>query len=391
MARHGVAANLLMFFIVAAGLVSMGSLVQEAFPVLAFDFIEVSVPYPGATPDEIEESIILRIEEQLSGLNGVRDVSAVAGEGLASVMAGLKTGTNIGRALDDIEAAVNRIQTFPAGAERPEIRQMTNRQSVIRLALYGDVSERALKEAAYRLEEDLAALPEVSYVQTSGVRQYEISIEVSRRNLRALGLTLDDIATAVRNDSLDLSAGSVETRDANVRVRTTGKRYSQHDFEDIVVLGRLDGTAVRLGDIAQVRDEFQNLDLITRYNGQRAAFVEVYRSAEEQVLQVAAAVEEYVEGQLAPSLPTGVGISVWNNDANIYRARLGLMLKNGFPGADPGACRAHSLPPDPARLLGSAWNRDLLRRRPGLHAPAPGLHQYGLHLCLHSRRRHRDR
>ena len=216
MARHGVAANLLMFFIVAAGLVSMGGLVQEAFPVLAFDFIEVSVPYPGATPDEIEESIILRIEERLSGLNGVRDVSAVAGEGLASVMAGLKTGTNIGRALADIEAAVNRIQTFPAGAERPEIRQMTNRQSVIRLALYGDVSERALKEAAYRLEEDLAALPEVSYVQTSGVRQYEISIEVSRRNLRALGLTLDDIATAVRDDSLDLSAGSVETRDANV-------------------------------------------------------------------------------------------------------------------------------------------------------------------------------
>ena len=332
MARHGVAANLLMFFIVAAGLVSMGGLVQEAFPVLSFDFIEVSVPYPGATPDEIEESIILRIEEQLSGLNGVRDVSAVAGEGLASVMAGLKTGTNIGRALADIEAAVNRIQTFPAGAERPEIRQMTNRQSVIRLALYGDVSERALKEAAYRLEEDLAALPEVSYVQTSGVRQYEISIEVSRRNLRALGLTLDDIATAVRDDSLDLSAGSVETRDANVRVRTTGKRYSQHDFEDIVVLSRLDGTAVRLGDIAQVRDEFQNLDLITRYNGQRAAFVEVYRSAEEQVLQVAAAVEEYVEGQLAPSLPTGVGVSVWNNDANIYRARLGLMLENGFLG-----------------------------------------------------------
>ena len=168
MARNGVAANLLMFFIVAGGLVSMNGLVQEAFPALSFDHIEISVSYPGATPDDVEESIVVKIEEQVAGLDDVREVTAVATEGYASVIAGLRTGTDVSRALDDVESAVNRIQTLPAGAERPEIREMTNRQSVIRLVLYGDVPERALKELAYRIEDDIASLPAVSYVETSG-------------------------------------------------------------------------------------------------------------------------------------------------------------------------------------------------------------------------------
>ena len=332
MARNGVAANLLLIFIVAAGLVSTNGLVQEAFPVLAFDHVEVSVPYPGATPEEVEESIVLKVEERIAALDGVREVSAVAAEGLASVMAGLKTGTDMSRALDEIEAAVGRIQTFPAGAERPEIREMTNRQSVIRLVLYGDVPERALKELAYRIEDEIAALPAVSYVETSGVRSYEISIELPLRRLRALGLTLRDVADAVRDSSLELSAGSIETRSAEVRVRTAGRNYDQQDFEEIVVLGRSDGASLRLGEIAEVRDGFRDVDLITRYNGRRAAFVEVYRSAGEQVLDVVEAVEEYLERQALPSLPAGLAIEVLNNDAEVYESRLGLLLENGFMG-----------------------------------------------------------
>ena len=332
MARNGVAANLLMFFIVAGGLVSLNGLVQEAFPVLSFDYVEVSVSYPGATPDEVEQSIVLKIEEQVEALDGVREVTAVAAEGHASVMAGLETGTDMSQALDAIESAVGRIHTFPAGAERPDVGRMTNRQSVIRLVLHGDVSERALKELAYRTEDELAALPAVSYVETSGVRDYEISIEVSLRRLRALGLTIGDVSDAVRRGSLELSAGSIETRDAEVRVRTTGRRYDQHDFEEVVVLSRSDGTVVRLGDIAEVRDGFGEADLIVRHRGARAAFVEVYRAAGEQVLDVAAAVEEHVERRLRASLPPGVGVAVWNNDAEIYESRLGLLLENGFLG-----------------------------------------------------------
>lgn len=332
MAKNGVAANLLMFLIVAAGLVSLPGLVQEAFPVLSFDFIEVSVAYPGATPDEVEQSVVLRIEEQIETVDGVREVTSVASEGLASVMAGLKTGADIGRVLDEVESAVNRIQAFPAQAERPEIRQMTNRQSVIRLVLYGDVPERALKEVAYDVEARIASLPAVSYVATSGVRAYEISIETPLRRLRALGLTVEDVSNAVRSDSLEVSAGSIETRDAEVRLRTTGRRYSQYDFEDIIVVSRTDGTIVRVGDIAEVRDDFQNVDLITRYNGRRAAFVEVYRSAGEQVLDVVAAVEAHLEREIIPSLPAGVSLDIWNNDADIYEDRLKLLRKNALLG-----------------------------------------------------------
>ena len=332
MARHGVAANLLLFFILAAGLVSLPGLVQEAFPVLSFDFIEVSVAYPGATPDEVEESVVLRIEEQIETVDGVREVSAVASEGLASVMVGLRSRADMSRVLDEVESAVNRIQTFPAQAERPEIRQMTNRQSVIRLVLYGDVSERALKEVAYEVEARIASLPAVSYVTTSGVRAYEISVEVPLRRLRALGLTLEGISNAIRVGSREMSAGSIETRDAEVRLRTTGRRYDQQDFEDIVVLSQSDGAVVRLGDIAEVRDGFQDVDLITRYNGQRSAFVEVYRSAGEQVLDVVEAVEAHLEEEILPSLPAGVSVDVWNNDADIYEDRLNLLLKNGLLG-----------------------------------------------------------
>ncbi len=332
MAKNGVAANLLMFFILAAGLVSMGGLVQEAFPVLSFDHIEISVSYPGATPAEVEDSIVVKIEDRIESLDGVREVTSVAAEGQASVMAGLKSGTSIARALDDIESAVSRIDDFPAGAERPDIREMTNRHSVIRLVLYGDVSERALKELAHRTQDELSALSEVSYVETSGVRSYEISIEVPRRRLRAHSLTIEDVANAVRTASLDLSAGGIATRDAEVHVRTAGKKVDQQDFESIVVVASGDGTLLRLGDIAEVHDGFRDVDLITRYNGKPAAFVEVYRSGGEQVLAVARAVEELVERQIAPALPAGVSIAVWNNEAEIYEDRLGVLLGNAFLG-----------------------------------------------------------
>ena len=249
MARNGVAANFLMFFIVAAGLLSLPGLVQEPFPTVSLDAIEIAVPYPGATPNEVEESIVVRIEEQVGTLESIGEVTSVAAEGLASVVVELAAGTDAGRALDEVEASVGRIRTLPARAERPRIREMTNRQSVLRLVVYGDVGERALKELAYRIEDGLAALPGVSQVETSGVRGYEVSIEVPLHRLRALGLTHADISDAVRAGSLDLSAGRLETRDAQVRVRTTGRRYHQHDFEEIVVLSRADGTVVRLGDI----------------------------------------------------------------------------------------------------------------------------------------------
>ncbi|MCH7531539.1 MAG: efflux RND transporter permease subunit [Gemmatimonadetes bacterium] len=332
MAKHKVAANLLMVFVIMAGFVSMGTLVQEVFPEFSLDIVMVSVPYPGATPDEIEQSILLRIEEQVQSVEGIDEITSTAAEGLGTVLLQLALGADASRVLDDVKAEVDRITTFPVDAERPEIRELTNRQSVIKLVIFGDVSERTLKEIAYRTEDALSELDEISFVETSGVRQYEISIEVDQSTLRALGLTLGDISRVVRQGSLDLSAGSIETRDEQVRIRTLGQNYDQQDFESIVVISRPDGTVVRLGDIATVIDGFEEADLITRYNGRPAALVEVYRTSNERVLEIVDAIEVALAEDIIPGLPEGVSLEIWNNDADLLADRLRLMLKNAALG-----------------------------------------------------------
>ncbi|MDE0691527.1 MAG: efflux RND transporter permease subunit [Gammaproteobacteria bacterium] len=332
MASNRVAATLLMLGILAAGLVSLGGLEREAWPVVPFNTIEVSMAYPGATPHEIEESIVAKIEEELRPLEDVKAVKSVAAPGMASIRAELKTDTDIGRALEDIKSAVARIQSFPGAAERAEFREMSNRQSMIRLIVHGDISERALKELASQIEEELATLPTVSYVETTGTRRYEISVEVPLVRLRALGLTLEDLAAAVRGASLDLSAGSIDTSESQVRVRTLGQRYDQQDFEDIVLVAGTDGTAIRLGDVATVHDAFEDVDLILRHQGNPSVFVEVSRADGEQVMDVAEAVHEHIANVVVPSLPDGVGVTIWNDDSQTYSERLSLLLKNGLLG-----------------------------------------------------------
>lgn len=332
MAGNRVAANLLMVGILAAGLLSLGSLDQEVLPEHSLDRIQVSVPYPGASPAEVDESIVGRIEERIRSIEGVRSVASVASEGLGSVVAEIARGADAARALDEIKAAADGIRTFPADAERPAVTEMTSRRSIMRIALYGDVPERTLKELAHRLEDELSSLPAVSHVRTSGVRAYEISIEVPANRLDALGLTLPEVAAAVRSGTLELSAGSIDTRDEQVRIRTAGRSYNQHDFENIIVLARGDGTTVRLRDIAEVRDGFAEGGLVSRYNGQPAAFIEVYRTADERVLDISEAVQRQLRESVVPGLPPGVRVDIWSNDAEPLAARLGLMLRNGFLG-----------------------------------------------------------
>ena len=322
MAGNGVAANLFMAAILFAGLVALTGLEREAWPTVPFNQVEVSMAYPGATPEEVEESIVAKIEEQVESLDGVKAVKSIAAPGMASVKVEVESDTNINRAMDEIESAVNRIQSFPVSAERPEIRELTNRQSMIRLLIHGDVSEHSLKELAYQIEDSLAALPAVSQVEISGTRNYEISIEVPLHRLRALGLTLGDVADTIRHSSLELSAGRIETRESQVRVRTLGQRYDQQDFEEIVVLSRNDGTVVRLGDIAEVHDGFEDgrpdrpasgpaRPPTSRSTGPRAR-----RSWTWPV-----AVQEHIAGTIVPSLPDGVGVTTWNDESQTYEER----------------------------------------------------------------------
>ena len=332
MASNSVAANLLMWGIIAAGLVSLTGIEREAWPTTRFYHIEVSMAYPGATPEEIEESIIVKIEDQVSGLDDVKAVKSVAAPGMASVRIQMDFGTDMAQALNDIESAVNRIHSFPANADRPSFREMDNRMSMMRLIVYGDVSERSLKELAHQIEDGLTALPSLSQVEVSGVRNYEISIETPLNQLRALGLTLTGIADTIRSSSLDLSAGSILTRESRVRIRTLGQNYDQKDFEEIVLLSHSDGTVLRLGDIAEVRDGFQKTNLMVRHQNQPAVFVEVYRADGEQVMDVARTVREHLANEVIPSLPDGVGVTIWNDESQAYEERANILLKNGILG-----------------------------------------------------------
>ena len=332
MAKNGVAANLLMMFMLVAGYVSFNTIVQEVFPESTLDTISVSVPYPGATPQEIEEAIVQKIEEAVVSVEGVKSISATAAEGSGTVMIELELGTDMSRALDDVKSEVDQIQTFPLEAEEPSIREVTTRQSVMRIAIFGDAPERTLKETAYELEDALAALPEVSYVQTSAVREYQIFVDVPQDRLRALGLSLTDVSRTVAAGSLDSPAGSIETASEEVRVRTVGQNYTQQDFEDIVLVSSPDGTTLRIGDVATVTDGFEDADIITRFNDQPVAFVDVYRTSDERVLSVAEAVKTFLAEDYSHQLPHGVNYAIWNDDSELFQDRLGMLLKNAMIG-----------------------------------------------------------
>lgn len=332
MARNGVAANLLMVFMLVAGFASYNRIVQEVFPETSLDLVTVSVAYPGATPEEVEESIVQKVEEAVQAIDGVKKVTGTAAEGIGTVQVELELGTDVDRALDDVKGEVDQIQTFPVDAEEPDIREATTRQSVMRIALYGDTSERTLKEAAYQLEDALAALPAISYVETSAVRQYQVFIDVPQERLEALGLSLTDISRIVGQSSLDSPAGSIETDREQVRVRTVGQNYDQHDFENIVLRTRPDGTILRLGDVATITDGFEDADLITRFNGQPAAFVDVYRTSDERVLDVADATTAFLEENSASVLPPGISYAIWDDSSELFDDRLTMLLKNAVIG-----------------------------------------------------------
>lgn len=329
MARNGVAANLLMIAMFVSGIVAFGTIVQEVFPDASLDTIQVSVDYPGATPAEIEQAIVQRVEEAVEAIEGVDKITATAREGRGTVNVELDEGIDIARALDEVKSEVDQIQTFPADADEPDIREVTTRSVVLRIALFGDISERSLKETAFALEDQIAALPEVSYVETSSVRDYQIFIDVPQERLRALDLSLPDVARIVGSSSLDQSAGSLDTPSEEVRLRTVGQNYDQTDFEEIIVVSSGDGDLLRLGDIATITDGFEDTDLIARFNDQPVAFVDVYRTADERVLDVADAVKGFLENTYVA--PTGVEFAVWNDQSQILADRYELLLRNaGF-------------------------------------------------------------
>ena len=332
-ARNGVAANLLMLLLLLGGGAAAYTTVQEVFPEFSLDSVQIQVTYPGGSPEEVEQSIVRRIEDRIEGVEGIDRILGTATENAGVVTVELKRGTDLSRARTDIKSEVDRITAFPEEAEQPIVTEVTNRQQALQIALYGDASERTLKELAQRVKDDLTRNPQISFVRIGGVRDYEISVEASREALRKHDMSLAEVSRIVREGSLDLPGGSVETDEEEIVIRTEGQNYTKEDFEDIVALTRDDGTKVRLGEIVEIQDGFaENSDLITRFNGEPAAILNVFRTGQEQVLNIEETVKTYLDEELQASLPASIQAAIWQNQAESLRNRLNLLIENGILG-----------------------------------------------------------
>jgi len=330
-ASHRVAANLLMLGIVAGGLLTLPTITREVFPDITPEIVTVRVAYPGASPDEVETTIVTRIEDAVEGLLGVRRVTSTASEGLASVTAELFTDADPARVLDDLKARIDAIPSFPEEAEKPVVEWPLIRRQVINVAVSGFAGERTLKDAAERVRDEIAALEGITHVEVSGARRDEFSIEVSESALRRHRLTFDEVAEAVRRFSLDLPGGTLKTSGGEIRLRTLGQARSRGEFEDLVLLSRADGTRLLLGDVATVRDGFEESDRDTRFDGEPTILVRVFRVGDQSALAISETVRQYVAGA-RDGLPAGVSLTTWDDDARVLRGRIDTLTRNARSG-----------------------------------------------------------
>ncbi len=326
-AENHVAANLLMLFIIAAGVITALTIKLEVMPEATLDKIAITVEYPGASPSEVEEGVIRKIEDEVAGLAGIKRIDSTAKEGYGIVTIEVVKGWDIKKLLDEVKAEVDRINTFPEEAEDPVVREITRKTQVIDVAIYGNVPEGTLKELAEQIRDDITNLPGVTQAEVYGVRNPEVQIEIPERTLREYGLTLAQVSEIVRRASLDLPAGRIKEQGRELLVITKGRKYHAPEFRNIVVISRPDGSRVTLGQIAKVKDGFEDRDLRTRFQGKPAAIILVYRVAEQSALKVAAAVKRYVD-RIRPTLPAGVSIDLYQDRSEILWSRIRLLLKN---------------------------------------------------------------
>ncbi|MGB9339477.1 MAG: efflux RND transporter permease subunit, partial [Polyangiales bacterium] len=327
-AKNTVAANVLMLILIVGGIVTlMSGIKQEVFPEVELDIVSINVIYPGASPAEVEQAVVLAVEEAVRGIDGVKKVTSSAMEGQASTLVELLLNTDKDRALNDVKSAIDRITSFPEDVERPTVSLLSNRQQVISIVLYGDVDESTLRSVAENSRRALLQDPRITYIELSGIRPLEISIEVPQAQLRKHGLTLDEVAARVRAASVELPGGGVKTTAGEVLLRTTERRDRGNEFGNIILLSEPDGSQVRVRDLATVRDGFREIDKEATYNGKPAVMINVFRVGSETPLTVSAAAKEYVV-ELQETLPEGLYAANWFDTAEMYEGRLSLLVRN---------------------------------------------------------------
>ncbi len=328
---HEVIAMMVTGFTLLSGIVASSLLIREGIPEISVDTILVEIRYPGADPYEVEEGISRKIEEAVDGLEGIKRYTTVSVQNASRTVIEIVEGHSMEKVLDDVRNAVDAIPNFPIDAEQPVISEIKIRRETILVALWGDITERAGKELAERIKDELQALPEISQVSVSGVRDYEISIELSEEKLRQYGLSFQAVTQAVRQGSVNLSGGTIRTTGEEIDIKAVGRKYTGDEFAKIVILAKPTGEIITLDKVATIRDAFTEDDVLTRFNGEPAVTIGVFKTEDEDAITVARAAHKYVEAR-DKTLPAGIHLTAWSDASEDVQARLNLMLKNGVQG-----------------------------------------------------------
>lgn len=370
--RKPVPVNLLMIAIILAGLFAASSLRREFFPEVDAEQAIISLPYPGASPEEIEDALAIKVEDQLYDLERYVDqINTTLAEGGGGITVDFLDGTDPDEALDEIERAIDQLQDLPDDAEEITVKLLEPRLPVIRVALFGGLDEAVSKAAIRKVRDDLRSLPGMGEVLIDGARDYEISVEVNREALARYGLSLPDVAGQINAAMRDIPGGTVRGDAANIKVRTMGVPEQSAAIRDIEVLADRQGRAVRVSDIATVRDSFVDDEIINRFNGEPAGFLTVFKVGDQDIVEMANMVRAYVaasngepfeptlreraylllpqsmRGMAPPKrltayrlgadatnpLPTGAKIAAFSDLARYVEGRLELLTRNALYGA----------------------------------------------------------
>ncbi|MCS7049465.1 MAG: efflux RND transporter permease subunit, partial [Verrucomicrobiae bacterium] len=331
MVYNRVTPNLMMLILILGGLFMSWRIRKEVFPEFSLGMVTVRVAYPGASPEEVERGVILAIEEAVRGVDGVKEVSATAREGLAEVEIELLRGVNEQKAYQDIKQEIDRITTFPLEAEEPQVTLDVRRREVVVMQLYGNASEWVLRNLAEDVRDRLLQSPDITQVELTGGRAYEVQVEVPRETLRAYGLTLEQLAQRIRMTALELPGGRIQTEAGEILLRLRERREWASEFAELPVVTTRKGGVVTLGQLATVREGFEDVDRVATYNGLPAIRLEVYRVGRQTPIGVSDAVRELLP-EIRASLPPGVGLEITTDWSDVYRQRLQLLLKNAFFG-----------------------------------------------------------
>jgi multidrug efflux pump subunit AcrB len=320
-----------MLVCILGGLYWARNIKQEVFPAFDRDSVTINVPYPGSSPEEVEKGVILGIEDAVSGLDGVDEVTSSANEGFGTVTVEAIEGTNIQRLAQDIQKEVDSITTFPQDIEEPQINISSHKRQVLSLVLYGEAEEAALRELAEQVRDEMLQDPGITQIDLSGVRPLEISIEVPQENLRRYNLTLGEVASRLRAASVELPGGGIKTEAGEILVRIKERRDYGQQFARLPIISTPDGSQVLLEQIAVIKDTFEDIDKYATYNGKPAVMLNVYRVGGQTPIQVSETVHDHLK-KLESSLPKGIKTDILNDRSDIYKQRIDLLLRNGALG-----------------------------------------------------------